>query len=820
MFESPEVYPYQRETEGKKKTRRWVGINNVRKRIPKVREKAVGILTAEALTLACVGFFLGRAVLLGELSPFGTALVAAAVRACGRGGFLALPAVVLGLVTVSRGIPLAGSVITIVCLWFLIRSIPPDVKRPWLVLPSLVLAVTVVVKTTLITFNGPSSYGYFSILFEAVFAAVLTPVIVHGIEAVRRKPDSSRPLSGEEIFCLLLMCGGVIAGTGDIGYEAVSLKGILSKFAILVVAVIGGAGSGAAAGAVMGTIPGLAYVTGPVMVGAYAFAGLLAGVCKNLGKVGVATGFILGNIILSVYINDYGDMVATLLETGIATLLFLLVPMFFIADLRSTLGLDVEKAEACPAEGRYKELFKERISGWARVFNELSRTFEQVSSTAGQNWEEQDLQKLLNLVNEKVCSSCSFYKTCWEREFYKTYQGLIDLLTQVELFGQVSPDNLPEEIKRRCTRTKELAITVSCLYETYNLNRYWTHRLLESRQIVSEQLRGISEVINKLPSELEFESGAGDLEPSLRKKLKEAGVQVDSLTIYRWEGKGIEVSIAQQSCGGEMCCKDIIMPVLSRALGQPLYSAASICTARGGEAPCHLRFYPDLAYRLSLGMAGIGRNGSIVSGDSYAFFHLKGGRFVLALSDGMGSGPRAALESGTTLSLLQYLLESGFGQDLAIKTINSILVLRSPGESFATVDMVVINLCSGLADFVKIGAVATFFVHDGQVELIKASSLPVGIIDDIEVASTGRTLQSGDLLVLVTDGVLDSYKGTGDREEWLAGILSDVTDMQPQEIAELFLKLAQTGAGGANRAPDDMTVLVARVEKQRYLKYN
>jgi stage II sporulation protein E len=819
LFENPEIYPYHRPAKDKKKHRRWAGLNNAKKSIPLLQQKIAAILTAEALGLACAGIFLGRAVLLGELSPFGAAFVTAATWVCGRGGGLAIPAVILGLATVSKGMPLGGSIITVLCLWFLIRSVPPDVKRPWLVLPSLVLAVTVVVKTSLISFNSPSSYGYFSILFEALFAALLTPVMVHGIEAIKRKADSSRPLSGEEIFCILLIFGGIIAGTGDLRYEIVSLKGTLSKFTILLVAVIGGAGAGAAAGAVMGTIPGLAYVTGPVMVGAYSFAGLLGGVCKNFGKVGVATGFLLGNIILSVYITDYGNMVAILLETGIATLFLLAVPGFFIEDLKSTLGLKAERPENHPAEGFYKEIFKERIGGWARVFNELSKTFEQVSSTAGKNWEEQNLQKLLNLVSEKVCSSCSFYRTCWEREFYKTYQGLIDLLTQVELFGQVSPDNLPEEIKRRCSRTKELAITVSCLYETYSLNRYWSNRLLESRQIVSEQLRGISGVITSLPAELEFEVEAGDLETTLRRKLKEAGVQLENLSIYRWDGKGIEVSLAQQQCGGCMTCKDIIMPVLSRTLEQPLYSAASMCTAREGEASCHLRFYPDLNYRLSLGAAGIGRNGSIVSGDSYAFFHLKGGRFALALSDGMGSGPRAALESGTTLSLLRHLLETGFGQDLAIKTINSILVLRSPGESFATVDMAVINLCNGQADFVKIGAVSTFFVHGGQVELIKASSLPVGIIEDIEVATVNRTLEPGDLLVMVTDGVLDSYKGSGDREEWLAGILLDVTEMQPQEIAELFLKLAQTGSGGVSRTPDDMTVLVARVEKQRYLKY-
>lgn len=819
MFENPEIYPYHRTTEKKKKSRRWTVIANAKKHIPRAREKAADILTLETLALALAGFFLGRAVLLGELSPFGTALVAAAMRVCGRRGFPVIPAVILGLVTVSRGLPLIASVITVLCLWFLIRTIPLDIKRPWLALPLLVLAVTVVVKTSFITFNSPSSYDYFSILFEAVFAAILTPVMVYGIEAVKRKPDGSQPLSGEEIFCILLIFGGIIAGTGEIGYEALSLKGILSKFTILLVAVIGGAGAGAAAGAIMGTIPGLAYVTGPVMVGAYAFAGLLGGVCKNLGKVGVATGFLLGNIILTVYINDFGNMVAIMLETGVATLLFMLVPMFLIADFRSTLDLETDQSVRRPADGYYKEIFKERITSWARVFNELSRTFEQVSSTAGRSWEEQNLQKMLTLVSEKVCGSCSFYSTCWEREFYKTYQGLIDLLTQLELFGLVTPDGLPEDIKRRCTRTKELAITVSCLYETYNVNRYWSRRLLESRQIVSEQLRGVSGVINSLPAELEFEVDAGNLEPELRRKLKEAGAPVDSLSIYRLDGKGIEVSITRQLCGGGMCCKDIIMPVLARTLNQPLYSAASICTARAGDSSCHLRYYPELNYRLSLGVAATGKNGSIVSGDSYAFIHLKGGRFVMALSDGMGSGPRAAMESGTTLSLLRYLLESGFGEDLAIKTINSILVLRSPGESFATVDMAVINLYNGQIDFVKIGAVATFFVHGGQVEIIKASSLPVGIVDDIEVSTVSRVLEPGDLLVMVTDGVLDSCKGEGDREEWLAGILSEVMDMQPQEVAELFLKLSQTGSGGAGRVPDDMTILVARVTKQRYLKY-
>jgi len=816
LFENIGIYPYRRVGKDKKKQSPPPGKNNVKKRRPLFRSKIGEVVFPWTVILCVTAFFLGRTVLLGELAPFGASFAAAVIRVFGRSGLPAVPAVVLGLATVSKGVPLAASILTVFCAWLLTVSVPSGVKRPWIILPALVLAITVIVKASFTAFTTPSSYNYFTVLFEAVFAGMLTPVLIYGLDSLKKRAGGLRPFSGEEISCVLLILGGVIAGAGDLRFEMISVKGVLSRLAILLAALAGGAGSGAAAGAVVGIIPGLAYTVVPVMVGAYSFAGFLAGVCGNFGKAGVVTGFILGNIILSVYVADYGNIVAVLAETGLAALFFLLIPAPLVEDLKISLGLETKKAgEPGEEKTALREIFKERIKGWARVFNELSRTFEQVSSAAGQSREEQGLQRLLNQVGEKVCSDCTFHRTCWEREFYKTYQGMIDLLALLDIYGKVTPDNLPGEIKRRCSRTKELAVTISCLYETYSLNRYWSRRLQESKEIVSEQLRGIAEVIAGLPGELEFETEAGEVGPALRKKLKEAGAKVDSLAVYRRDNGGIEVSLTHAPCGGRLECRNLIAPLLSSLMEQPLYLAAPVCTTVDGEPACHLRLYPGLNYRLVPGVAAAGKNGSIVSGDSHAFFHLKGGRFGLVLSDGMGAGPRAALESGTTISLLRHLLESGFGKDLAIKTVNSILVLRSPGESFATVDLVVVNLVNGQTDFVKIGAAPTFLIRGGQVGRIKASSLPVGIVEDIEVTSLSRTMELGDVLVMVTDGVLDAYRGTGDREEWLTEILLDMADMPPRETAGLILKLAQTAAGGPARAPDDMTVIVAKLEKQK-----
>lgn len=819
MFENINIYPYHRSKREKKGNRPVLGVKSGKKKASPFRTKIGITLVVEVLAICFVGFFLGRAVLLGELVPFGVAFVVAAVLVYNQTGLFSIPAVILGFATVSKGAPLAGSVLVICCTWIMVRTLPQEIKKPWLVIPAAVFAVTLIVKASLTALTGPSPYDYFSVLFEAVFAAMLTPVLKYGLTALKRNTAGIHPFTGEEIFCILLIFGGVIAGTGDLGFEMVSLKGVLSRLAILLAAFVGGTGPGAAAGAVVGIIPGMVYTVAPAVVGAYSFAGLLAGVCRSFGKAGVATGFILGNIIISVYVTDYGNILSILAETSTAVLVFLLTPACLFNNLKVSLGMEPDQTREM-MENEYsfiKEIFDQRVKNWARVLGELSRTFEQVSSSASQNREEESLQKILTQISEKVCSDCTFYKTCWEREFYKTYQAMVDLLALVEVYGKVTPDNLTAEIKKRCSRTKELAITISCLYEAYNLNRYWSRRLLESRDIVSEQLRGISEVVGRLPDELEFELEKGEMGPHLRKKLKEAGTQVQSLTVYPQENGMAEISLTYPPCGEIMECRSTIIPVISKLLEQPYDLATPVCTVKEGEQSCYLRLYPQLHYRLVLGTAGMGKNGSIVSGDSYAFFHLKGGRFGIVLSDGMGTGPRAAMESGTTISLLRYLLESGFGQELAIKTVNSIMALRSPGDNFATVDLLVVNLYSGEADFFKICAEPTFIIREGLVSIIKASSLPVGIIEDIEITSLNRTLEHGDVLVMVSDGLLEVPRGKEDKnkEEWLTDILLDVADMEPQEMADLILKLTQTSAGGPAKVLDDMTVITARLEKRR-----
>ncbi|MGB9803374.1 stage II sporulation protein E [Desulfofundulus sp.] len=804
------VYPYQRARQGKEK-----------KRLPKKRKhwrffyRASGatLLNREGFLLLMAGFFLGRAVLLGEIVPCAAAFVAAATRTFPAAGPAALLGTGVGLATVRSGPSLVGALGVVVLTWFLVQALPLGINRAQLVVAAAVFSLTVVIKACVLAFSGPSPYQYITVFFEGGLAALLTLVFLAGLP-VLDKLTGLASLSGEELFSMLVLLVAVVAGTGDLHVSVFTLKGLLSRLIILLAALSGGVGLGAAVGAVVGILPGLVYTAVPAMIGGYSFAGLLAGLCRGFGRPGVALGFLLSNVILSVYLTDFGDLTAVMGETALAVLLFLLIPGRYIGTLNKSLFPVVLRVQGtAPAADRVQSVVAGRMRNWSLVFDELSRSFNQSSATAPREHEEPYLQSLFNQIADRVCQGCGLYRTCWEWEFFRTYQSLLDLFTLVEMYGQVGAADLPDTFKRRCSRPKELAITVTCLYETYKLNRYWLKRLDESREIVSEQLKGVAQIIENLSSELEFEvqTLTGD-EQLLKEKLKQAGVPVADVRVQRQGDGKTEVMITRSTCGQQLECRELAA-LISRLMGEPFALPFSRCPVFKPDQWCTFRLYSGLKFALKIGVAGIGKNGSSVSGDSYAFLSLREGKFALVLSDGMGSGSEAALESSTAVSLLSRLLETGLDRNLAVKTVNSIMILRSPGETFATLDMTVLDLYEGQADFVKIGAPPTFLVRNRRVSMVRASSLPVGIIKDIDVASVSKSLVEGDVLVMVSDGIIDSYRGSGDKEDWIIGVLQEISDFSPQEMAELLLKLAQTGSGGERQNADDMTVLVARVEQ-------
>lgn len=213
---------------------------------------------------------------------------------------------------------------------------------------------------------------------------------------------------------------------------------------------------------------------------------------------------------------------------------------------------------------------------------------------------------------------------------------------------------------------------------------------------------------------------------------------------------------------------------------------------------------PPLEY--GVGIAKRPRRGGVVSGDSELVRELSNERVVFGLSDGMGVGPRAAWESGTAISLLEQLLLAGFSQGLAVKAVNTTLLLRSVDDHFATLDLALMDRSSRGIELVKVAAAPTFWLRDGHVEIIRAQSLPVGIVNEVTISPVYHTIKPGDVLVLVTDGVLENIPQGA--EERLAQFLQECPPCDPKMLAETILSYM---LGDEQDGRDDASAMVVEV---------
>jgi stage II sporulation protein E len=174
----------------------------------------------------------------------------------------------------------------------------------------------------------------------------------------------------------------------------------------------------------------------------------------------------------------------------------------------------------------------------------------------------------------------------------------------------------------------------------------------------------------------------------------------------------------------------------------------------------------------------------------------------------MGVGAEASCSSQSTLGLLELVLGVGLKADQAVRAVNSMMLLRSDKESFATLDLSLIDLRTGSGELFKLGAPPTFLKRKGKASTISLGYPPVGILDCLELSSLKYQFEPGDLIVMVTDGLLDSRFHVAERDVWLCKALEKINNDSPQVIADSLMAQAKANT---NLVKDDMAVLVARV---------
>lgn len=174
-------------------------------------------------------------------------------------------------------------------------------------------------------------------------------------------------------------------------------------------------------------------------------------------------------------------------------------------------------------------------------------------------------------------------------------------------------------------------------------------------------------------------------------------------------------------------------------------------------------------------------------------------------------GKAAKKSSSTAIKMLERLLTSGFDKDISLGLINSTISLNCKEDMFSTIDIGIIDLIKGNIEFIKNGAAPSYIKHEGQAEIIKAVSLPAGILDNVDLVAYEKNISDGDIIVMCSDGIIESNMEYNSKEVWLKDVLENIETDNVQKIADIIV--AEAIDNGYGVAKDDMTVFVVKVNE-------
>lgn len=762
------------------------------------------------LIILPAAFLLGRISLLGGLMPFGIALYAATLGINVNRIFIAI-AIFAGMLT-SGATTQLYTVVTAMLL-FNAMNIPfkKSVGSPLRI--GIIAFIGVLIPEMLLTYlQGFLTYDILKSLLNGFIIFALVFVFKNVLE-VLGSPTKRFSLTNEEVLSIAIACALSVGGLGTWSILGVSPKNILCIIIILVFSYRTGAGNGAAIGVIVGTVISISSNSSPIIIASYAFCGLLSGILKNMGKIGSCLGVLMGNALLTFYTNGSTEVLIYLYEIIISIVIFMLIPekvMDAVVDKfdKGSSAREDKKGYST----RIKEITVNKLNKFSNAFGEMAKTFDEISETKTIT-EKHDITAIFDRVADRVCKDCSLCAHCWEHNFYNTYQIMFKIVEKLDGKGWIEQEDIPKYFMDRCERVDDFVKAVNYVFELFKVDMVWRSKIGESRGLVSQQLKSMSKIIQNLANELNSDiSFKDDIENQIIMELSKVGIRNAEAIVYENKFGKYEITLSYKGCGGKRSCIGSVEKVVSEIVGRRMLKEGSDCGLNSKLNTCTIKLVEEETFKVVTGVARMSKNEKYVSGDNYTFLNTGDGKYISALSDGMGTGHKACVQSKATINLIEQFMESGFDKDTTVKLINSILVLRSNDDSFATIDMSVVDLFEGEVEFVKVGAAPTFIKRSDFVETIKTASLPAGILSDVEIELIHKKVGNGDFVIMVSDGIIDSFQNSQDSIKAVQTILQDMTSKNPQKIADDLLEEALCSCN--NKVPiDDMMVMVSKIWK-------
>lgn len=756
------------------------------------QEKDRGIANISAISLhiviALFGLITARGIIFETLMPFGLVFVGGCsisfLPSASVGAFIGyfVPAVTSG------GVKYIAALLAVLSIRLVLSGFNNISENPFFLG---IITVIANLLTSAVTYSGvPLDLLKLAVESIIIFCSVL--IIRLSFFALAKQHFG---LSTDELACLIGSFSIVIIGMINFTVLDLSIGRILGVFLVLSAARYAGTAISCACGIAL-TFVCAVTASFEGGFGIYAFMGLATGVFSILGKYVIALSSIAMGLIGISFLQFKSGSILFLSEIFIAAFLFLIIP-------RSA-GIYISKflyrSPKVTAQNNFAKSLSMRLGLASGALSDVSDTITQVSQELAKI-NAPDFKSVLSLIEQDACAGCKLRLHCWETKSSATLEAIMQMINDIK-GGELPNMPILEDFRGRCLRLNKMQECVKCRYSQYTSALSAENRINEVQQVVSEQFDGISDMLKELSHELRsdehFNPHAAN---SCAAALKNLGLNTEECCakIDKFGRTSIEIKI---TCDEQTVFNRLqIMKILSLACERD-FDIPNI-TKIGNSALLTINEHPR--FKIDIGVDQHCATLGSICGDAYKYFNDGKGRFIMILSDGMGTGGRAAVDSAMASGLMARLLKAGFSYDCSLKIVNSSMLFKSSDESLATLDIVSIDLFTGDATLYKAGAAPTLVRKNGHAGRAESHSLPIGILKAVSFDKACIKLRYNDIILLVSDGV--TFEGT----EWIREELERWGDGGSQELAEHICDCAKRRY--KNSRPDDITVLAAMLQK-------
>ncbi len=672
-----------------------------------------------------------------------------------------------------------------------IRYITPDLFSTAMYLNaflSLFLTGSAIVCATGFNFEA-----FLCVIYESVLCCAGAYLFENSGNLVWGKKEFSR-FTTFEIITVLIALGIILMPFYKYKIFGFSPVTMLFALCILLFARLRNSGGGSLCGICLGLTAGLSSEVGFISIG-YALGGLLGGEFSRRGKLWCVAGYLVP-VTVCAFADGTLNSYMAIFEGIVASAIFLAIPDRYFDSLSAKINTPVPTY----IKSDNSRHLAERLGEASDAITDVSVCVDTVQNTLNPLTQTQLNEVIKNAWN-KVCNECDLKESCRPEIKNPTEDDIERIAHTLSNHAELDETRFPKGFYSSCYSFTEMKTQLNNRYLSFIASLGAQGQIYQMQGLMCDQFRSMADILHDLACDFDEELNTNtDLAEACSAEALQSGLNVlkADCRLDKFGRATVTLDITEPR-------SDFNITQFTKNLSTAIGTKLDIPDLIENEENCTLTFRQTIDFSVSIGAVSRATDDEDVCGDYYRSFRDSDGRYIIILSDGMGTGSRAAVDSAMAAELFSKLVKAGLSFDSALRIANSALLVKSSDESLATLDVVCFDLYTGKTDFMKAGAAATFIRHKDNIAQLEQESLPIGILRDISFSKATASLRKGDIILMVSDGIL------GECNNWIQHELKIWnTEKSPDELARFILHSACERKIGKHL--DDMTVIALYVE--------